>query len=167
MKFSIFVSKEDEPDFVSRRIMKRYNADFSHIGIIVDNDNEKRVYHSVGKGFSTMPLKDLNKDHTLQILDVTSYIVNHDYALGYLQGRLGVEYSLSQYLGFIFPSLQRFVKNGNRQGICSEEVARFCNHVCKPEMQISNENFDFLPPHVVWDYINRVTFNWPDNGKEF
>lgn len=158
MKFSIFVSKEDNPDFMSRRIMKRYDSDFSHIGIIVGMHGKKRVYHSVGKGFSSMPLHELNKDHSLQIIDITDYIVSHDYALGYLQGRIGVEYSFSQYLGFVFPWMRVFVRNKEQKGICSEEVARFCNHVCKPELKVSNENFDFLPPHIVWNYINKVIF---------
>lgn len=149
----IFVAREVEPDWVSRKIMKVIGADYSHIGIIVD---DTIVFHMVGEGFSQCPLKEMESDHVLQTKDITDRI-HMTYALGYLQGRLGVEYSQSQYLGFLFPFMRRFVRNNKEKGVCSEEVARFLL-VCGQEKYISGYlnrfiDLDFVSPKDVWETL--------------
>lgn len=154
IKISIFVCAENDPDWVSRKIMKVIRADYSHIGIIVD---DRTVYHMVGKGFSTMPLAELQVGHTLQLKNITNHIDNIQYALGYLEGRLGVEYSQSQYLGFLFPFLRQFVRNNREKGVCSEEVARFLLLCGKPQRIESNihnlDSLDFVSPKDVWEAL--------------
>lgn len=163
-KFFIFVSGEKKPDFVSRRIMQRFDCDYSHIGMIVRfRTGRTTIYHSVGKGFSKIDnidtydeMKAFFMDHNVNEIDVSDHIISPDYALGYLNGRLGVEYSLMQYLGFVWPGLQRFVRNGKEKGICSEEAARFLYHCCNHKVKVNPKIFDFVSPRDVWEKLRSI-----------
>lgn len=157
MRFKIFVSGEINPDFLSRRIMKRFKTNYSHIGmIVIDNQGFTTIYHSVGEGFSAKNYDDFCEEHHMQEIDITRYILNEDYALGYLNGRIGVEYSFSQYLGFVFKSLQGLTRNGKEKGICSEEAARFMFHCCQHNLKIDQSKFDFVSPKDVWEKLKEV-----------
>lgn len=153
VKFYIFVSGEHKPDFVSKRIMKRFKTDYSHIGLVVEIDGHKTIYHSVGKGFSTESYEEFLKEHYIYEKDITKYIYNFQFALGYLTGRLGIEYSYSQYLGFLFPMLQRLVRNKKEKGICSEEAARFLNECCQECLRVNKKQLDFISPKEVWEHL--------------
>ena len=154
MKFRIFVSREIKPDLMSRLIMWKFKADYSHIGMIVeDGETDPFIWHSVGKGFSTASLPHFMQDHTIESVDITEYIKDKNYALGYLQGRIGVEYSQSQYLGFILPWTRWLVRNKEGKGICSEEVARFLYHCCKHHVHVDPNKFDFVSPKDVWETL--------------
>lgn len=163
MTFKIFVCGEKDPDWVSRKIMKKLGTDYSHIGMFVTVDVFEIIYHSVGKGFSKIDdiehyeeMKTFLKEHNFQEIDITKYIKNEQFALGYLEGRLGAEYSESQYLGFIFGFMRRFVKNGRAKGICSEEAARFLVNCCNHELKFDRSKFDFVSPKDVWEKVNEI-----------
>lgn len=161
IRFNIFVSGEKKPDWMSRKIMKRFGTNYSHIGMIVRLYGGKTtIYHSVGKGFSKIDkyeeLKKFFGEHNVREIEVTQYIKNQHYALGYLNGRIGVEYSFSQYLGFVFPGLQKFVRNGKEKGICSEETARFLNQCCNHEIKVDPSKFDFVSPKDVWEKLKHL-----------
>jgi len=148
MKFEVFTSAEKVPDFVSRAIMWGIGAHFSHIGIIV---NETRIFHSTGEGFNEKEVESFLK-HNHKFMgrkDITDRIINHQFALGYLIGRIGVEYSQAQYIGFMVPALKSFFRNGRKRGICSEEVLRFMFH-CTGMEKVDADYFD---PKQAWDII--------------
>jgi len=160
MKFAIFVSGELKPDFMSKRIMKKFGCHYSHIGMVTSSMGVQRFYHSVGKGFSKMlteEIKQFKKEHIVWYIDITEHIESVDFARGYLEGRIGVEYSYSQYLGFVFPWLRPFVKNDKEKGICSEEAARFLYTCCKSIIRVDSSKFDFVSPQDVWQFLQKIT----------
>lgn len=123
MKFSILAVGELEPDFVSKRIQHFLKTDYSHSAILVE---DFMVYHATGKGFHAIPLHSLLPGHALRHkIDFELPDAQSHYACGWLQGALGHEYSQSQYLGFLFPFLKRWVANGNSKTVCSEAVGQF------------------------------------------
>ncbi len=123
MKFSILAVGEIDPDFVSRRIQRFMGTDYSHCVILMD---DKWCYHATAEGFNMRPISTLLPDHIIrQRFDFELDAINSMFAAGWLQGALGHEYSQSQYLGFLFPFLQRFVANGNSKTVCSEAAGQF------------------------------------------
>lgn len=157
MKFYIFVSGEYEPDFLSKKIMKRFETNYSHIGMVLEDEfDKKEIFHSVGKGFSTANWDIFLLGHHVRLIDITDKVKNAQYALGYLQGRMGIEYSFSQYLGFVFPFLRKFVRNKTEKGICSEEAARFLYHCCIHELRVDPNKFDFVSPKDVWEKLESI-----------
>ena len=152
-KIQIFIARETPADWVSRKIMKVIGADYSHIGIIVGTT----VFHMVGKGFCEMHLEDMQKGHKLWTIDVTLQMKDIHFILGYLEGRRGVSYSQSQYIGFLFPWLRFLVRNNRSKGVCSEEVARFLLLCGKPEDVKDHVgklgHLDFVSPKDVWEAL--------------
>lgn len=155
-KFYLFVCGEKDPDILSRIIQWRLGTDYSHMGIIVECDGAKIIYHCVGKGFCTEHYSEFIKEHNIWEVDITRFMMEPNYALGYLQGREGINYSRLQYLGFVFPWLRFLVHNGKARGICSEEAARFMYQCCDHHLKIDSKKFDFFDPKVVWDKVNEM-----------
>lgn len=123
MKFEILAVGELEPDFASRQIQRFLKTDYSHCVILVD---ERWCYHATAKGFHMIPLTALLPGHAIRARFAFELEVGPtQFALGWLQGALGHEYSQSQYLGFLFPFLRRFVANGNSKTVCSEAAGQF------------------------------------------
>jgi hypothetical protein len=135
MKFEILAIGELEPDFVSRRIQRYLGTDYSHIGILVDG---LWLYHATGIGFHMVPLAAFLPGHAIR--HRFAWELDRDttqYALGWLEGCVGCEYSQSQYLGFLFPFLRPFVANGKSKTVCSEAGAQFmfdCLKVREPRL---------------------------------
>lgn len=121
MKFEIFVSREKNPDFISRMIMKVTKADFSHIGVLV---NGTTVIHAVGEGYLEQSAESfLVKKMFVELHEVK--VVNEQYSLGWLHGNLGKDYSQSQFFGFLFPFLRPLLDNNRTKGYCSEFMLDF------------------------------------------
>lgn len=162
-KFELFVSWETpKPDFMSKWTMRVIDAPYSHIGIIVHG---YQIYHMVGKGFSKVNLNEFMETHGIHKVDISRLIESHPFALGYLEGRLGVEYSYSQYLGFIFKWARRFVRNNREKGVCSEEMAHFLiNCGIKPVRHKYiglKDILDFVDPKQVWEETNKFLKELP------
>lgn len=150
MKIQIFGSKEKKPDTLSKVIMSRLGCDYSHVGIIFDGI----IYHAVGEGVCTISQEEFLKERDFSLLlDVTNKVQpSTDILFGWLEGRKGTEYSTSQYLGFAFPELQRFVDNGAEKVVCSElayEFAVFAGIL--PTGHFPNQ--DFVDPKMIIEAI--------------
>jgi hypothetical protein len=154
MRFCIFISAEIKPDFVSRAIMWKLGCNYSHIGIGLKDEmgNLHTLFHSVGEGFSEISVGDFIA-HGKRIVAVKDVpIKNADFAMGYLIGMKGKEYSESQYFGFLIPKLQKYFDNDNRKLICSEAVALFLQEHMVGEFE-KIKQADFASPKDVWEAI--------------
>lgn len=123
MKFEILALGELEPDFASRHIQAFLGTDYSHCAILVDG---LWAYHATAEGFHMTPWATLSPGHAVR--HRFEWELDRDttqYALGWLEGCLGCEYSESQYLGFLFPFLRHFVANGRSKTVCSEAAGQF------------------------------------------
>jgi hypothetical protein len=113
------------PDFFSRRIQCGIGAPYSHIGILV---NGSIVYHATSKGFHISSLEEvLDYGRVVIRRKVPVPVSKPCCAITWLNARIGLKYSVLQYLGFIFPVLRfiPFVNNGRRETVCSEIGADF------------------------------------------
>lgn len=123
MRFEIVAIGEIDPDFLSSRIQKGIGADYSHVGILVD---DRLLWHATGKGFHCSQIQDELKGSVIR-RRVGIPVFDESFARGWLNGRKGTRYSNLQYLGFIFPFLRflPFVDNGRKEVVCSEIAADF------------------------------------------
>lgn len=143
MTFEFFSSRETDPDWQSKAIMKNLDCDYSHVGII---KNGVDIYHSTGEGVNKKDLDDFLKDHVfIHRVDITEYVINHDYAEGWLDGNIGKDYSESQYLGFINKKWRRICSDGKSEMICSEFNARFTDETTSIPI-FDTVNCDFVKP---------------------
>jgi len=122
LTLQVAFTREIKPDWLSRKIMEKLRTNFSHVFFIY----KESVFHATGKGVHSVPLAEYLKTHYIvDQYDVDFPNVSEDFFLGYTAGAAGKEYSSSQYLGFLFPKLQKFVTNGSEKEICSELVTKF------------------------------------------
>lgn len=151
-KFEVFVSREKSPDLVSRMIMRRIGADFSHIGIVL---NSTHVWHATGDGvnFETVG-RFLEKREFVEKFPIK--VQNGEFARGYMVGSLLKEYSQSQYLGFLVPSLRSFLGNKAEKTICSELVMDFIRDVCWPVPSDWPRAHDFVNPKEALEWAKKV-----------
>jgi hypothetical protein len=156
--FEIIAVGEIEPDFVSRRIQKFIDADYSHSAILVDGET---IYHATGIGFHRIPLLELLPGHIIRHrirfeLEGEAGV----FAKGWLEGCIGTEYSHSQYLGFFFPFLRRFVDNNRAKTVCSEAVGDFMAE-CLGIRDHRLLNCDFLSPRdvteIAYEHAEKIT----------
>lgn len=150
MKISLAVTREIKPDWLSRQIMKRLGTDYSHCIIIID----EYVWQSTGKGFWPIPLNLFLNDRI--IVDSREFELSGNglvYANGWLQGKRGIEYSSSQYLGFIFPWMRKFVANGLEKMICSEVQYLFAVDCLLMKRRFIHS--DFIDPKMSWNEIKK------------
>jgi hypothetical protein len=154
MRFFIFISAEEKPDLVSKAIMWKLDTNYSHIGIgIADDDGEiHTLYHSIGDGYTKQPTESWLKKGKIINGVKEIKVINADQAIGYLEGNIGKDYSESQYLGFVIPSLARFFANGVSKQICSEAVALFLMNHLEGGFEIKKQA-DFASPKDVWEAI--------------
>lgn len=153
MKIEIFASKEKKPDMLSKIIMKRLGCNYSHVGIIFDD----QIYHAVGEGVCKADQDKFLQDRTYsELLDVTDKVqVSKEALYGWLEGRLGTEYSTSQYLGFAFPELREHIDNGSEKVVCSElayEFAVFAGLLPKGHFP----NPDYVDPKMLIEALKAV-----------
>jgi len=132
-------------------IKRRIGADFSHIGIIW---NDITVFHATYIGYNKMNLHDFKqKNKILGRQKINVNVSDQMYALGWLNGNLGKDYSQSQFLGFMFGWMKPLVNNNDERGICSEFVARFLQECTKI---IIVRDPDFIDPKQLWDVVKRT-----------
>lgn len=146
MKFYIFASREHEPDYVSAKVMKKTNCEWSHCGIIVENfeGDEGDIYDATAKGVLKRDLSDFLVDHTLiHKIDITDYMLSFQFALGWIKCSIGKSYSKKMYVGFLFNWLKPFVRDGFTEVVCSEYAGRFVDS-CTILSCFENADFDFL-----------------------
>ena len=141
----VAVSRERKPDILSRLIMWFTKANYSHILIIKDSI----VYHAVGSGTCSVHLTDFLKKRELVHVQKVGLSVTEDFFMGYVTGADGKDYSESQYLGFLFRPIRKFVRNKKERTICSEYAARILNLCCG----FNFKNTDFLSPKDVMEEV--------------
>lgn len=140
-------TREKDPDWVSKEIMDFLDTDYSHVFFI----NDGFIYHATGEGVNKTPLDKYLETHIIvheRMLPLP--LMTEDSFKAYMAGADSKEYGHLQYIGFIAPWLQRFVKNGNTKQICSEliaEVGRDYGNLKLPKEQ------DFMSPKDVLDLL--------------
>lgn len=146
----VAVAREKNPDFVSRMIMRWMGRPYSHIFIIHQN----KLIHSTGKGVHNTWLDEFMVDHDIMIKRRVPIGSGKTvaYFKGFVAGCSGKEYSESQYIGFLFPFLRRFFRNGREKTICSEFVANVLNNCCGYDIR----NIDFVSPKDVMEYVIEI-----------
>ena len=139
MKLKIAFTREYKPDLVSKGIMLFLGTDYSHTFFVLNDVS----FHSTGKGVHTVPLSDYLHDHVLvKEFEVESSQTEAEF-LAFMAGSMGKDYGESQYIGFLFPSLQKLVMNGPAKTICSEIVARYLADYCGYKLP---KDADFMSP---------------------
>lgn len=143
MKFEIFSSRETDPDFASRRIMKFLGTNYSHVGMIVDG---KMIYHSTAPVVNKLPVNVFLVDHEFAHRIEFNLTEREQYfSLGWLEGRIGMDYAQSQYLGFLFDWTRKYVSNKKSKTICSEYATRWMR-ACAGVKDARLVGLDFLSP---------------------
>lgn len=152
-KFFIFGSVELEPDFLSKSIMQKIGADFSHVGIIeVGHDDIERIFHATGEGFNQKLVSEFLIDHVF-IHKIEVPVENPGFASGWLRGNIGKDYSESQFAGFIKERFKKLVSDGKRELICSEATTRFLMECSTLQY---DENPDFVDPKQAIELAKKV-----------
>jgi FKBP-type peptidyl-prolyl cis-trans isomerase 2 len=129
MKITIAFSKEKDPDFMSRQIMNRDKADFSHVLIIYD---EKKIFHAVGEGVCVEGLDKFLETHEIPEKFEVELKVSRDYFIGFIEGSRGKEYSQSQIAAIATGKGEEI--NGDEKMICSELVGIVLTRMCGYEL---------------------------------
>ena len=171
MRVYVFASAERSPDLVSRAIMRAIDAPYSHVGIICTPSDvfeyekiaysngglsQATIFHATGEGVNEKNAEAFFEDHTLEFLiDITDYVSRFEYSLGWLESKIGLEYSDSQYLGFIGKIFQRFTSNDQSKFICSEFVAEFLNS-CSSIRLFEKLDCDFVSPKEIVEGLRLV-----------
>lgn len=164
MRYYVFASAENAPDFVSSSVMRGIDADYSHVGIILTNRSlvnyEQKIYdsgpapekpfsliyHSTGEGVNVKTADLFFETHKcIHLIEITKFVKRDEYAIGWLDSKIGLEYSESQYVGFFSSLFKRFVNNNQSKFICSELVAEFLNH-CSSLRYFERIDCDFVDP---------------------
>lgn len=158
MRFWIFGSAEIKPDTVSKGIMAFTHSDMSHAGVIYQRSpfGPEMIVDSTGKGVTDHPLSDFLKTHRLvHRIDITQYVSSFHYALGWLEGNKGKEYSEAQYVGFVAGFMKRFVRDGESEMVCSEFAARFIDK-CTALTCFKDADFDFINPKDCLEILTKA-----------
>lgn len=144
MKFKVFASSEPIPDYKSNAIMYFTKSKYSHVGIIVDD----LIYHATGDGVNVKAVPEFLKTHVFEfVFDITKYVNNPSYALGWCDGNLGKDYSESQLMAIMLKPFRQFgfFNDDDSEMICSEFVARFIQKCTT--MPVPNDvDLDFVDP---------------------
>lgn len=148
MKYKICFTREIKPDFISRMIMKFLRSNYSHVML----GYEDIIYHATGKGVHSQTRKEfLAQGKEVVYSFLIDLPLSPSELKSYMRGAEGKEYSNSQYLGFLFPALQRYVANGKSKQICSELV-------CDVLAEFGNYEFpkmhDFMSPRDVYEFLS-------------
>jgi hypothetical protein len=170
MKFFAFAGAEVEPDFVSKSIMKAIGTNYSHVGIIIQEEGEEygHIIDATGKGVCKSKVEDYIKDHELlEMIDITRFVLNGSNAKSWLEGNLGKDYSEGQFVGFKIPALKKLVGDGESELICSELCARFCNKHTTIDAFLETDP-DFICPKTFIEGLKSfIKGNGFENAKAF
>jgi hypothetical protein len=166
MKYFIRVAftQETEPDFVSKMIMKALGKPYSHVMILFkDLDGREKIFHSIGQGTCVMEKDEYLKTHKIVRQFKINMNVEQDAFCAYVKGRVGREYSGSQYINIILKMIGLKItlfKNQHAKAICSEEVAAAA-HMADLDLP-SIINFDLVTP----EDVDRFLSSQPKAEKE-
>ena len=153
MVFEVFCSAETKPDWQPRAIMKVLKCNYSHVGFLV---NGVQIFHSTGEGVNEKYVDSFLTDHVfIERLDITKYVINPQFFLGWLKGNIGKDYSESQYLGFINKNWRKISSDGRSEMICSEFGARGIDE-CTVIPIFDNVNCDFVDPVVFMTVLRKI-----------
>lgn len=144
--FKVAFTREIKPDFISNCIMKFLATNYSHVFFIHDG----QIFHATGEGVNQVTLSDYLKTHQIVAEFEVSLAMTPSEFVMFMEGSKGKEYSSSQYLGFIFPFLKRFTRNGNEKMICSELVAAVLEKNGGYKLP---KEADFMSPKDVYDLL--------------
>lgn len=146
MKLKIAFTREYKPDLVSKLIQKYLKTDYSHTFFVLNDTS----FHSTGKGVHEVPLSDYLQTHVLVMeFEVESNQTESEF-LSFMAGSMGKDYGESQYIGFLFPFLQKYLDNNNSKTICSEIVATYLADYCGYKLP---KDADFMSPRDVYELL--------------
>lgn len=162
MSYSIKVcfTQEIDPDFVSRAIMWAEGTNYSHVMMIFeDMDGKEKILHSIGGGTCIDENCSYLTTHKIVRSFRVPMKVSQAEFCGYARGRVGREYSESQYLNQILRLCKipwMPFKNGNAKGICSEEVAyaALLSALEVPQEGLSKV-LDLMSPKMVDEFLTK------------
>lgn len=160
MEVKIILTREINPDFVSKAIMRFTGKDSSHILIEYHCpvDDQMKVFQATGEGVNVKPSDEYFKTHhKMMTIHLDLNCTPGEFA-SYIDGALGKDYSESQYVGFIFPYkwIQKIVGDGEKEMICSELVARVVEKFTDIRFSIP---LDFITPHECFMHIYRKLYS--------
>lgn len=142
-------------------ISKFLNKEYSHAGIIVDNN---LVYHATAEGFHISPLAEFLKNHYLvKEYDVTKYVTQLSYALGWLDGNLGKDYPETDLFAAVVRRMtghENSFGDGASEMYCSEACARFLEKCTSLDI-FDHIDCDFVFPDTLEEYLDRVFMTAP------
>jgi len=143
MNIQVIFTRENEPDFVSKAIMARDKADFSHVLILYrDHDRKLKVFHAVGAGVGVYCPKEFFQDHIkVHSFDV-KLRVSRDYFYGYIRGSKGKDYAESQIAAI---AVGQEADNDDEKMICSELVGLVLTEMCG--VPIEGDQDTWCPSH--------------------
>jgi len=151
--FEIVFSRPTKFELFSWLIRKVQGTPYSHAAILVDG---RLLYQSTRIGVHSTDFAEFEKTHVVwkkPIATKTTGLIGVNYALGWLDGCIGCEYSQAQFVGFIFPKLRPLVINKRARRICSEFAADFLQDCCGVKVQKSMATNDFVTPKDIWEAL--------------
>ena len=146
MLINVCVTAEINPDDKSKIIMKRLGKGYSHILI----EYKENIYHCTGEGVHKDSLSEFLKTHKIVGSKIVELNINDCCFEWFVKGNLDKEYSEGQFVGIVFPHLEKFVKDGRQELICSEFVAWVLELMAGYKF---NEELDFIDPVECFEFI--------------
>lgn len=120
MTLNFITTRELKPDWFSRFCMWWQKVDFSHAAVVFTDprDGVEKVFEAADKGVTLTPFAPFASGHHIINHIQRRITVSEDYALGWIDGQVGKEYSELQllYVGKFI----RWGKNGRTKFICVE-----------------------------------------------
>ena len=148
MKIKVCFTSEKKPDFTSRMIMKIMRTSYSHVFFV----HKGNIYHSVGEGVCVEPYEKYLESHDLVEEFDVDLVCTEEVFEAFMDGEKEKEYSMSQYLGFVIPFMQKYVDNNNAKRICSELVAVALQNYGKTKYTFTKD-LDFTNPKDVYEIL--------------
>ena len=146
MKINVCMVAETKPDFVSRQIMERIGAPYSHAAIIYKD----LVYHCIERGVCVQNLADGLHHSKIVVSKEVELNCTEDAFFAFMQGALDKDYSELQLVGFIFPKMAKYVADGRSELICSEFVAWVLVELAGYKF---SEELDFVDPRELFESL--------------
>lgn len=139
----IISSKEKNPSMLGKLISWYTKSECTHVGILV-NDH---IYHSVKKGVSKITERAFLTERDYVDKINISHLVDDSKAAEWLESKLGLPYSYSQYYGVFLKWIKFLFVNKYEKFICSEFVYYFYTSLIGKDWIV--EHPDFLTPSDV------------------
>lgn len=152
IRFYIVAIRECNPDLDSRLIMESIKANYSHSAVLVKFIDHEVIFEAVDPVSRSVPAENILKDHFFtEKIEITDFLSVHPMAaLGWLNGKMGIEYGFDQWPGFLMPIMKFMGRNKAKKMVCSEFVAMFLNYVLEDKLFVDP---DFTNPKQVTEGI--------------